>query len=33
MEKQLKIIDEHDLCVWVNVSSGTGTPGWSRTRP
>jgi len=23
--------DDHDRCEWVNVSSGTGSPGLSRT--
>jgi len=27
------MIDDHDKCVWVNVSSGTGSPGLSRTNP
>jgi len=22
--------DDHDRCEWVNVSSGTGSPDWSR---
>jgi len=30
--KQIGMIDDHDECEWVNVSSGTGTPGLSRTR-
>ena len=25
--KQIGMIDDHDECVWVNVSSGTGSPG------
>ena len=25
-------IDDHDRCEWVNVSSGTGSPGLSRTK-
>ena len=25
------MIDDHDECEWVNVSSGTGSPGLSRT--
>jgi len=29
--KQLGMIDDHDECEWVNVSSGTGSPGFSRT--
>jgi len=24
--------DDHDRCEWVNVSSGTGSPGLSRTK-
>jgi len=24
--------DEHDRCEWVNVPSGTGSPGWSWTK-
>jgi len=27
------MIDDHDECEWVNVSSGTGSPGLSRTFP
>ena len=30
--KQIRMIDDHDRCVWVNVSSGTGSPGLSRTK-
>jgi len=26
------MIVEHDRCEWVNVSSGTGSPGLSRTK-
>ena len=26
------MIDDHDGCEWVNVSSGTGSPGLSRTK-
>jgi len=26
------MIDDHDKCEWVNVSSGTGSPGLSRTK-
>ena len=29
--KQIGMIDDHDECEWVNVSSGTGSPGLSRT--
>jgi len=29
--KQIGIIDDHDTCKYVNVSSGTGSPGLSRT--
>ena len=29
--KQIGMIDDHDECVWVNVSSGTGSPGLYRT--
>jgi len=25
------MIDDHDECEWVNVSSGAGSPGLSRT--
>ena len=28
--KQIGTIDDHDECEWVNVSSGTGSPGLSR---
>jgi len=28
--KQIGMIDDHDECEWVNVSSGTGSPGLSR---
>jgi len=24
--KQIRMIDDHDRCEWVNVSSGTGSP-------
>jgi len=27
------MIDDHDRCEWVNVSSGTGSPRLSRTNP
>ena len=27
------MLDDHDRCQWVNVSSGTGLPGFSRTNP
>jgi len=30
--KQIGMIDDHDECQWVNVSSGTGSPGLSRTK-
>jgi len=26
------MIDDHDKCEWVNVSSGTGSPGLTRTK-
>jgi len=26
------MIDDHDGCEWVNIPSGTGTPGLSRTK-
>jgi len=29
--KQIGMINDHDECEWVNVSSGTGSPGLSRT--
>jgi len=29
--KQIGMIDNHDECKWVNVSSGTGSPGLCRT--
>ena len=29
--EQIGMIDDHDECEWVNVSSGTGSPGLSRT--
>jgi len=29
--KQIGMIDDHDECEWVNVSSGTGSPELSRT--
>jgi len=29
--KQIGMIDDHDECEWVNVSSGTGSPGLSQT--
>jgi len=29
--KQIGMIDDHDECEWVNVSSGTSSPGLSRT--
>jgi len=30
--KQIGIFGDHDECEWVNVSSGTGSPGLSRTK-
>jgi len=30
--KQIRMIDDHDECEWVNVSSGTSLPGLSRTK-
>jgi len=30
--KQIGTIDDHDRCEWVNVSSGTGSPGLFRTK-
>jgi len=30
--KQIGMSDDHDECEWVNVSSGTGSPGLSRTK-
>ena len=30
--KQIRMIDDHNECEWVNVSSGTGSPGLSRTK-
>jgi len=30
--KQIGMIDDHDECEWVNVFSGTGSPGLSRTK-
>ena len=30
--KQIRAIDDHDRCEWVNVSSGTGSPRLSRTK-
>jgi len=30
--KQIGMIDDHDECEWVNVSSGTGSPGLSLTK-
>jgi len=29
--KQIGMIDDHNECEWVNISSGTGSPGLSRT--
>jgi len=30
--KQKGMIHDHNKCEWVNVSSGTGSPGLSRTK-
>jgi len=30
--KQIGIFDDHDWCEWVNVSSGTSSPGLSQTK-
>jgi len=30
--RQIGIFDDHDGCEWVNVSSGTGSPGLSQTK-
>jgi len=30
--KHIGMIDDHDECKWVNVSSGTGSSGLSRTK-
>jgi len=30
--KQIRMIDDHSRCKWVNVSSGTGSHGLSRTK-
>jgi len=30
--KQIRAIDDHDRCEWVNVSSGNGSAGLSRTK-
>jgi len=30
--KQIRKVDDHDDCEWVNVSSGTGSPRLSRTK-
>jgi len=30
--KQIGMIDDHNECQWVNVSSVTGSPGLSRTK-
>jgi len=29
---QIGMVNDHDGCEWVNVSSGTGSPGLSRTK-
>jgi len=31
-KKQIGMIDDHDECEWVNVSSGTSSPRLSRTK-
>ena len=31
--KQIGMIDDHNECEWVNVSSGTGSPRLSQTKP
>ena len=31
-KKQIGMIDDHDECEWVSVSSGTGSPGLSQTK-
>jgi len=30
--KQIEMIDDRDECEWLNVSSGIGSPGLSRTK-
>ena len=30
--KEIEIFDDHNGCEWVNVSSGTGSPGLSRAK-
>jgi len=32
LRKQIGMMDDHDEYEWVNVSSGTGSPGLSRTK-
>jgi len=32
LRKQIGIFDDHDGCEWVNVTSGAGSPGLSRTK-
>ena len=32
LRKQIGMIDDHNECEWVNVSSGTSSPGLSRTK-
>ena len=32
LRKRIGMIDNHDDCEWVNVSSGTGSPGLTRTK-
>jgi len=31
-EADKRMVDDQDRCEWVNVSSGTGSPGESRTK-
>jgi len=31
--KQIGMIDDHNRCEWVNVSSGTGSPGLTGQNP
>jgi len=31
--KQIDMIDDHNRCEWVNVSSGTGSSGLSQIKP
>ena len=32
-KKQIRMIDDHDRCEWLNVSSGTSSPGLSGQNP